>query len=239
MVLELKLGLAKESLFVVNVYNVPTECERAGRSADILMDVPEILQKHLMIIGDINLHHTDWNNRTIHPTLQAQKFVEWISDSNGDQKLEPGSVTYTKGGTPDLVISSSSISKQIIESYVEPRFHVTSDHETILTWLELDKPFLRKIHQEKFRLDKMDEKKLLMNLEAQKDLIQAALAPAHTHAPGSIKKSLDKSAKAITGAIYTSLSYLRRDQRCLEKGSLGGMRTAGPVYKKCAKLKNI
>lgn len=62
--LEFKPGLYKESIFIVNVYNALIGCERAGRSAEILMDIPELLQKRSLIIGDINLRYTDWDNRT-------------------------------------------------------------------------------------------------------------------------------------------------------------------------------
>lgn len=64
LILEFKPGLYKESIFIVNVYNALIGCERAGRSAEILMDIPELLQKRSLIIGDINLRYTDWDNRT-------------------------------------------------------------------------------------------------------------------------------------------------------------------------------
>lgn len=143
-------------------------------------------------------------------------------DYNRVQQLEPGAVTHIRGGTFDLVVSSSSIAEQITECYVEPRLHVTSDHETILTRLKLGKPSWRKCQQEKFRLDKIEEKKFVLSLEAQEDLIQAALAPARAaHTPAistNIKQVLDKSAEVITKAIYPSLELSTERSKMSGKG---------------------
>lgn len=134
--LELKLDLGKKSLFVANIYNAPLGYKRAGRSIDILMTVPEIWQKQLLIIRDINLHHPNWDNRTIHPTSQPPKFAEWILDYNGVKQLEPRAITHTREGILDLIISSSSIAEQITKCYVKLRLYVTGDYESILTQLK-------------------------------------------------------------------------------------------------------
>lgn len=215
LVLELKLSSGKESVLVVSVYNPPPGAERAGRSADILINVPEVWQRRLLIIGDINLHHTDWDNCIIQSTSPAQRFAGWVTDNNGSLQLEPGVATHAKGGTLDLVISSNTLSEQITECYVEPYFHVTSDHETIVTRLELEKPSSRSIGQQKFRLNKMDEKKFVIGLEAQKDLAHAALASAQRHNPSNVKRDLDESAETITKAIYSSLQLsMERSKGC-------------------------
>lgn len=133
LVLELKPGSNEESIFIVNIYNIPARSKQAGKSAKILMSVSDIWQKCLLIMGDLNLYHTNWDDCTVHPISNTQRFAEWVTNNNGFHQLEPGVVTYAKGGTLDLVISSSLLSKQITESCVEPQFHVTSDHKTILT----------------------------------------------------------------------------------------------------------
>lgn len=69
LVLKLKLDSGKQLLFVTNIYNTLLGYKHAGRKVDILMTILEIWQKQLLIITDINLHHTNWDNRTIHPTL--------------------------------------------------------------------------------------------------------------------------------------------------------------------------
>lgn len=42
MVLEPELGLGKKSIFVINIYNLPINSERTGRSIDILIKVSEV-----------------------------------------------------------------------------------------------------------------------------------------------------------------------------------------------------
>lgn len=88
------------------------------------------------MMGDFDLHHTNWDNRTVNPTTQAKRFAEWVADKNATYGLEPGTVTHKRGGALDLVISSSPVSELIVESYLETNLHVTSDHETILTCLQ-------------------------------------------------------------------------------------------------------
>ncbi len=119
--------------------------------------------------------------------------------------MEVGTVTHAQGAAFDLVIASNSISKQVTECYMEPNLNVTSDHETILTCLEMENPDPKKPSQRKFQLDKRDKKQFLSNLEVQKDLIQSALAQAESSTPGDNIKALKKSAKIITTAIFFSL----------------------------------
>lgn len=59
LVLELKLGLDKESVFIINIYNLPLGAEHIGKSANILINTPEIWQRQLLIIRHVNLHYTD------------------------------------------------------------------------------------------------------------------------------------------------------------------------------------
>ncbi len=47
-----------------------------------MMEVPELLHKRMLIMGDFNLHHTDWDNRSVNPTAQAKIFAEWIENKN-------------------------------------------------------------------------------------------------------------------------------------------------------------
>ena len=91
-------------------------------------------------MGDFNLHHTDWDNHTINPTLQAKRFADWIANKNARYELEVGTVTHARGGALDLVIASNSVSRQVTECYVEPNLYVISDHETILTCLKMGNP---------------------------------------------------------------------------------------------------
>lgn len=91
-------------------------------------------------------------------------------------QLEPGIATHAEGDILHLVISSSLLSNPITECYVESCFHIISDDKTVVTWLELKKPSSKYMSQQKFRVDKMKEKKFVVGLEAQKNLVHMTLA---------------------------------------------------------------
>lgn len=101
-----------------------------------------------------------------------------MTNNNRFHQLESEVVTYTKKVILNFVIFSSLLLKQIIESYVEPQFHITSDHKIIISHLELDKPSSKNIGHPSFWPKKMDEKQFVINLEAQKDFIYVKLALA-------------------------------------------------------------
>lgn len=50
--------------------------KQASRFVDIIIEVPKLLHKLMLIIGDFNLHYTDWDNCTINPTVQAKRFAD-------------------------------------------------------------------------------------------------------------------------------------------------------------------
>lgn len=183
-----------------------------------MIEVPELLHKRVLIIRDFNLHHTNWDNHTVNLTLQAKRFADWIANKNARYELEVGTVTHARGGAPDLVIASNSVSGQVTECYLEPNLHVTSDHETILTCLKMGNPDPKKPSQCRFQLDKIDEKQFFSNLEAQKDLIQSALNQAEFSTLGDRHKALDKSAKIITTAIFSSLELSTQKSSLSRKG---------------------
>ena len=108
--------------------------------------------------------------------------------------------------------------EQVTECYVEPNLHVTSDHETIRTCLEMGNPDPKKTSQRRFQLDKMDEKQFFSNLETQKDLIQSALDQAESSTPGDSSKALDKSAEIITTAVFSSLKLSMQKSSISRKG---------------------
>ena len=65
LVLEVKPSMDEEPIYILNVYNAPIGSERAGDSAEIVMGAIGLLRKRALIMGDVNLHHTDWDNRTV------------------------------------------------------------------------------------------------------------------------------------------------------------------------------
>lgn len=112
-------------------------------------------------MGDKNLHHTDWDNRTINSLQPANKLADWVTENRAVYELFPGTKTHNRGGTIDVVISSARISPNVVECYIEPSLHTTSDHETIVTIVELGLEFCKENCKGKFKLGKLDEKQFL------------------------------------------------------------------------------
>ena len=75
LVLEVQPSVDEEPVYIINSYNSPVGSKQTGRSVDIMMEVPVLLHKRMLIMGDFNLHHTDWDNRTVNPTVQAKRFA--------------------------------------------------------------------------------------------------------------------------------------------------------------------
>ena len=117
-------------------------------------------------MGDINLHHTDWDNQTINFLQPANELADWIAKNGAVYELFPGTKTHNRGGTINVVISSARISLDGTECFIEPSLHITSDHETIVTILELGPEFCKENGKEKFQLGKLDEKQFLTCLES-------------------------------------------------------------------------
>lgn len=112
-------------------------------------------------MGDINLHQTERDNRTINPLQPAIKLADWITENGAVYEHFPGTKTHNRGGTIDVVISSARISPNVVECYIEPSLHTTSDHETIVTTVELGLEFCKENGKGKFQLGKLDEKQFL------------------------------------------------------------------------------
>ena len=80
-----------------------------------MMEVSELLRNCVLIIGNFNLHYTNWDNCTVNHTRQAKRFANWIANKNAIYELKVGTITHNRGGTLDHVIASNSISGEVIE----------------------------------------------------------------------------------------------------------------------------
>ena len=176
--MKIKPGLKKNPVYIINMYNAPPGSYRAGVAAKQVMAVPRLIQKNSIIMGDMNLYHTDWDNQTRNPSAQARILADWISDNHATYKLDSGTITLSQGRTLHLVISSNTVSDQITECYVEPQLQTTSDHETLLKCLEFEGVIAKKPTGVKFRLEKIDKKQFCASLEGQKDLVCTSLHQA-------------------------------------------------------------
>lgn len=221
LVLELQGDQDEGALRIVNIYNAALGCKRVGQAANAMMEIRNLVQGQAIIMGDINLHHTDWDNQTINPLQPSNKLADWVTENGAMYELLPGTKTHNRGGTIDVVISSAQISPNVTECYIEPNLHTTSDHETIVTTVELGPAFCKENGKGKFQLGKLDEKQFLAYLESQKDLVKPALTKAQcVPAQSKIRKTeLDKS--------FLQLSTLaqrkpRNGQRTRAKENYGG-----------------
>ncbi len=205
LVLEVQLSIDKEPVYIINSFNAPIGSKRVGRSVYIMMEVRELLYKRLLTMRDFNLHYNNLDNGTVIPTAQAKGFADWIAKKDTIYEQDVRTLTNAWGGAVDFVIDRNSVSEKVTECYIEPNLNGTSDHKTILTGLEMGNQDPKKPSQPKFQLDKTDEKQFFSNLEAKKDLIQSDLAQAESFTAGDSSKTLDKNAKIITIAIFSSL----------------------------------
>lgn len=124
--------------------------KQAGKFIDIIIEVPKLLHKHMLVIGDFNLHHIDCDNCMVNSTIQTKIFANWIANKNAMYELEVDIVTYARDRIPDLVIASNLVLEQETKCYMEPNLHVTSNHETILTYLKIRNPDPKKTSQRRF-----------------------------------------------------------------------------------------
>ena len=82
LLLEGQPSIDKEPVYIINSHNTPIGSKRANRSVDIMMEVPELLNKGVLIMRHFNPHNTNWNNCTVNPTPQAKRFTDWIVNKN-------------------------------------------------------------------------------------------------------------------------------------------------------------
>lgn len=151
---------------MVNIYNPLIGFERFGRFANIIINIPEVQQRWLLIIRNINLHYTNWDNCTIYSIIYTQRLIEWVTNNNGAHQLKLGVSAEAKRNRLDFVISSRLLLEQVTECYVELCFYITSNRKTIITRLELEKPASKDIGQQKIRLDKINEKQFVIRMKA-------------------------------------------------------------------------
>ena len=128
LVLELDIGPNQEPIYMVNIDNAPQGYKKAGESIETIIRAPNFMQNMSLVLGDVNLHHKDWNNWTTNPSEGAINLAEGVVDQEAFYQLEPGTITHNRIGAINLVIVSSTIRPYITECYTEPTLNTTSDH---------------------------------------------------------------------------------------------------------------
>lgn len=113
--LEIQLGAASEPpIYVLNMYNAPSNCHHAGKAVELLMRSQSLMLHKVLVGGDLNLHHMDWDARTLRATRQAVELSEWVTKNAAFYELATGTITYNQRGSIDQVIASASLTNSMV-----------------------------------------------------------------------------------------------------------------------------
>lgn len=82
----------------------------------------------VLLGGDFNLHHIDWDAKTLNPTKQAKNFSEWVSKNTAIYELPTDTIIHSQSNAIDFVVSSLSFIKFNLKYYVKPKLDYTSNH---------------------------------------------------------------------------------------------------------------
>ena len=120
----------RESIW--NIYNAPVGSDEAGNGLNILL---KCTKQPLYVGGDFNLRHPLWDMTNTSPSAACQDLIDWYSSLNLIL-LNPLNVsTHNRGGTIDLAFCTDENAKCEIRADL----HTTSDHETLITTLQIQK----------------------------------------------------------------------------------------------------
>lgn len=76
LVLEFKLSIDKDPIYILNTYNLPMKKKQTSNWSETVMGAIGLLRKQAFIMKDVNLYHTDEDNCTVNHTTQAKRFAE-------------------------------------------------------------------------------------------------------------------------------------------------------------------
>ena len=137
LLLKIWVGAVSEPpIYVLNLYNTSINSYHLGRVVELLMKSQSLMSNQVLIRGDHNLHHIDWDAQTLNATRQAKELSKWVSENAAFYELHTGTVTHDQKGSIDFVIASTLLTNFNVECYVEPELDCTSDHRTICTTIE-------------------------------------------------------------------------------------------------------
>lgn len=124
-----KLTGVQPPINIVNVYRPPQE-NLDGPIISILKawQVP----RNCVVAGDFNTRHPVWDSRS-EATGRAEELADWIQNSDLEIISPINLPTHSRGSTLDLTLSNIVGANCTIEEHL----HTTSDHQTLLTTLNL------------------------------------------------------------------------------------------------------
>jgi exonuclease III len=95
-----------------------------------------------LIVGDFNLHHPAWSGNHLPSAHTASEGLLEALYERGDCQLitPPGTITFptsTGGTTIDLSFATNQLANRVLECQINPLFDHGSDHQPVLTRLQL------------------------------------------------------------------------------------------------------
>ncbi|EED14753.1 conserved hypothetical protein [Talaromyces stipitatus ATCC 10500] len=162
-----------KSALIVNIYNAPAGCSRAGEAAKALTTLPEAYFPQTTILaGDLNLLHNRWQ-----PSLQLL-----ISDIDYP--------THERGNMLDISFASSPLALAGAKASIASHLDATSDYQPLITTVPWDQRY--KETAQKLRFDIVDHTSFL-------SLLASNLAG--TESSATIEEDLDALTEKLTSAI--------------------------------------
>ncbi|EED12711.1 hypothetical protein TSTA_052340, partial [Talaromyces stipitatus ATCC 10500] len=174
-----------KSALIVNIYNAPAGCIRAGEAAKALITLPEAYFPQITILaGDLNLLH----NRC--PTTFAEPFINWLDLQGLVLISDIDCPTHERGNMLDLSFASSPLALAGAKASIASHLDVTSDHQPLITTVPWDQRY--KETAQKLRFDTLDHTSFL-------SLLASNLAG--TESSAATEEDLDAFAEKLTSAI--------------------------------------
>ncbi len=139
--LQIRLKQETGPIQFMDIYNAPLGCKKAGKAVTNLIEIMGLMQMATIVVKDFNLHHIDWDNRTINLSGLATEVADWVASNGAIYAMDQRTNMNNQGRKIDLSICNTSIELNLIECYTEPMFHTTSDYQMIAITLEFQKTF--------------------------------------------------------------------------------------------------
>ncbi|VVT54760.1 uncharacterized protein SAPINGB_P004246 [Magnusiomyces paraingens] len=127
-----------KDITIVNVYNQPKPSKKYPEPPVFEFLKREIKEQYskIVIAGDYNLHHKEWESRA-GPNTEADEVVEWLHENDMMLITPRNQKTYNNRTNIDLVYGSVDLLHRISFSGVDE--NTLSDHSINADWEKFDK----------------------------------------------------------------------------------------------------
>ncbi|EED16647.1 transposon I factor, putative [Talaromyces stipitatus ATCC 10500] len=196
-----------KSALIVNIYNAPVGCIRAGEAAKALTTLPEAYFPQTTILaGDLNLLHNRWQpSLQRSPTTFAEPFINWLDLQGLVLISDIDCPTHERGNVLDLSFALSPLTLAGAKASIASHLDATSDHQPLITTVPWDQRY--KETAQKLRFDTLDHTSFL-------SLLASNLAG--TESSAATEEDLDAFAEKLISAIQGA--YRGSAKRTLTQG---------------------